>query len=92
MNDAEQQENPLEHAIDKIQSGDWIYFTKKYNDYVNLYKVRSNGKELTFLDSDLCYGITVKNGRLQYDKYSEMECWQGYTAGGLIEYSIPLED
>ena len=86
--------NELNDAIEKVKSGDWIYFTKRAYGTWNggdLYKIRTDGTELTLLCCGLCAELKIKGGELHYTEYENNDCYEGYT----VEYkknrcSIPL--
>jgi hypothetical protein len=95
MNETDKQENPLKQAIEKIETGDWVYFIKKspYSwDFGDVYKIRPDGTELTLLCYGNCEGLRIEGGQLHFTEWEDNDCSKGYT----VEYretkrSIPLD-
>ena len=91
MNETNKQENPLNYAIEKVQSGGWIYFTK--SSYGDIYKVRPDGTELTLLYYGKCDGLKIKGGELHFTEYLDNDCYEGYTVDYIEKRcSIPLDE
>jgi uncharacterized membrane protein YqiK len=53
------------YTIRTEKQGDWVYFSN-YNDYMRLYKIKTDGKEMQKLNEEKSYDIEVRGDWIYY--------------------------
>lgn len=68
------------YTIRTETQGDWVYFSN-YNDYMRLYKIRTDGTEMQKLNDEKSYDIEVQDDWIYYCNSDDKKHYKMRTDG-----------